>query len=159
MKSFIKIFDLKYVRLHKNLCELIIKTPADKLFYIPLEISSIFSVGEYVLRSAGKVEQTFGGIMTRLWDDPFEWTLPEELSTNEKIIEYLNEVEATRKKGFEYFNSDEDLKKELPAPEEFKTLFELLLETLDTANNFQGRAFIIFQLIQSKIKKQTDQKT
>jgi hypothetical protein len=149
MKNFIEIFDLNYKRHHQNLCQLIKKTPADKLFFKPLEISSMFSVGEYVLRSAGKVEQTFGGITTRLWDDPFEWTLPEELATNEKILEYLNEVEETRKKGFEFFNSDEDLKKELPAPEEFKTLFEILLETLTIAENLQGRAIIIFQLISS----------
>ncbi|MGI8670048.1 MAG: hypothetical protein ACR2J3_09425 [Aridibacter sp.] len=149
MKRFIEIFDIKYQQHHKNLCRIIKKTPADKLFYKPSENNSLFSVGEYVLRSAGKVEQTFGGITARLWDDPFEWTLPEELATNEKILEYLNEVETTRKKGFEFFNSDEDLKKELPAPEEFKTLFEILLETLTIAENLQGRAIIIFQLISS----------
>ena len=42
----------------------------------------MFSCGEYILRSAAAVEQTFGGITTRLWDDPFEWTLPEALSTD-----------------------------------------------------------------------------
>ena len=54
------------------------------------------SCGEQVLRSAAIVEQTFGGLTANLWDDPFEWTLPETLSTSAKVIEYLNEVEATR---------------------------------------------------------------
>ncbi len=152
MKRVIEIFDVKYTRLHRDLSKIIKKTPPDKLFYKPPEIGSIFSVGEYVLRSAGKVEQAFGGITTRLWDDPFEWTLPEELATNEKILNYLDEVEATGKKGFEFFNSDEDLKKELPAPEEIKTLFEILLETLVIAENLHGRAVIIFQIISNPPK-------
>ena len=49
-----------------------------------------------LLRSAAAVEQTFGGITTRLWDDPFEWTLPEKLSSTDLLIGYLNEVEQTR---------------------------------------------------------------
>lgn len=147
MKTFIKTLDNQFNDLHKRSLEIIKITPADKLFWKPTGNYSIFSCGEYILRSAGKVEQTFGGIMTRLWDDPFEWTLPEELSTHEKIFEYLNEVEATRNKGFAYFTSDEDLKKELPAPEEIKTLSILLLETLTQAENMQGRAVVIYQLI------------
>ena len=69
-----------------------------------------------ILRSAAAVEQTFGGITTRLWDDPFEWTLPEALSTNELILNYLNETEETRRKCFAFFASDEDLRREIPAP-------------------------------------------
>ena len=84
--------------------------------------------------------------MTRLWDDPFEWTLPEELSTNEKILEYFAEVEATRMKGFTFFTSDEDLRREIPAPEKLQTIFEILLETLARAEHFQGRAFAVFQM-------------
>ena len=105
-----------------------------------------FSCGEYILRSAGAVEQTFGGIMSRLWDDPFEWTLPEELSTIEKISEYLAEVEETRRKGFAFFASDEDLKREIPAPEKLRSIFEILLETVARAEHFQGRAFAVFQM-------------
>ena len=105
-----------------------------------------FSCGEYILRSAGAVEQTFGGITSRLWDDPFEWTLPEELSTTDKISDYLNEVEATRQKGFAFFTSDEDLKREMPAPEKLKSICEILLETIARAEHFQGRAFAVFQM-------------
>ena len=84
--------------------------------------------------------------MTRLWDDPFEWTLPEELSTTVLMAEYLAEVEATRLKGFSLLKSDEDLRKEMPAPEKLKTIFEILLETVARSEHFQGRAFSIFQM-------------
>jgi len=107
----------------------------------------MFSCGEYVLRSAAKIEQTFGGITTRLWDDPFEWTLPEELSTTVLITEYLAEVERTRLKGFSLFKSDEDLRREMPAPEKLKTIFEILIETVARAEHFQGRAFAVFQML------------
>ncbi len=152
MKNFINILDRKFSQLHKKSCEIIKKTPESELFYKLDETYMIFSVGEFVLRSAGKVEQSFGGITARLWDDPFEWTLPEELSTNEKILEYLSEVEQTRMKGFETFQSDEMLNKELPAPEELKSLFEILIETLTAAENIQGRATVVLQLIIEKNK-------
>ncbi len=107
---------------------------------------AMFSCGEYVLRSAGAVEQAFGGIMTKLWDDPFEWTLPEELSGGAKITEYLSEVEETRRRGFAFFNSDDDLRREMPAPEKLKSIAEILIETIARAEHFQGRAFSIFQM-------------
>jgi|SRR6185369_4354213 hypothetical protein len=93
------------------------------------------------------VEKTFGGITTRLWDDPFEWTLPEALSTTENVLGYLSEVEATRIAGFGFFKSDEDLSRRIPAPEVLRTLFDILLETLARAEHFQGRAFAVFQML------------
>jgi hypothetical protein len=98
------------------------------------------------LRSAGKVEQTFGGIMIRLWDDPFEWTLPEKLSSVNLILEYLAEVEETRRRGLSLMTTDEDLQREMPAPEKLKTIFEILLDTIARAEHFQGRAFATFQM-------------
>lgn len=149
MHNFIETFDKKFNELHKTSCEIIKNTPPEKLFWKPFEIYSAFSCGEYILRSAGRVEQTFGGIMSRLWDDPFEWTLPEELSTHLKILEYLSEVEATRIKGFKFFDSGNDLSKEIPTPDGTKTLFEILLETLTKAENLQGRALTILQFIKN----------
>ncbi len=150
MKTLINSFDRQFARLHLRACEFVEKIPQDKLFWQPRESSNqffaAFSCGEYVLRSAAKVEQTFGGITTKLWDDPFEWTLPEELSTNEKILEYLAEVEATRKRGFAFFTSDEDLRREIPAPEKLRSIFEILLDALAQAEHFQGRAFAVFQM-------------
>jgi hypothetical protein len=149
MKLFINLFDRQFSRLHLRSCELIQKIPNEKLYWQPREKDALFPVnsgGEYVLRSAGTVEQTFGGLTVKLWDDPFEWTLPEQLSTIDKILEYLNEVEETRQKGFALFQSDEDLRRELPAPEKLKTIFALLLETIARAEHFQGRAFAVFKM-------------
>lgn len=149
MKNLIEIFNQKFLNLHLRGIEIIQKTPIEKLFWQPLEKDALFpinSCGEYILRSAGKIEQTFGGITTKLWDDPFEWTLPEALSTNSLILEYLDEVEATRQRGFTFFQKDEDLKKTLPAPIKIISLFEILLDTLTIGENYQGRATAIFRL-------------
>ena len=149
MKSFINEFNEQFAGLHRRSCDIIGKIPPEKIYWQPREIEKDFPVnscGEYILRSAGKIEQTFGGITVKLWDDPFEWTLPEALSTNEKILEYLAEVEETRLRGFSLFQSDDDLKRQLPAPEKLKTIFNLLVETIAYAENFQGRAIAIFKL-------------
>lgn len=150
MNPQIAIFDGRFRSLHERSTTAVGLVSEEHLFQRPgPAVSSItsFTFGESLLRSAAAVEQTFGGLTTRLWDDPFEWTLPEELSTSAKIAEYLNEVEETRKKGFRLFISDADLNKQLPAPERLMPIFELLLETLARAEHHQGRAFAILQLI------------
>lgn len=147
MKTFIETLDLQFSNLHARNCELTEKIPVEKLYWQPKEAAyPANSCGELVLRSAAAVEQTFGGITTRLWDDPFEWTLPEAFSTTDSILNYLSEVEATRARGFSLFHSDADLRRELPAPEKLKTIFALLIETLARAEHFQGRAFAVFRL-------------
>lgn len=145
MKTFIEIFDRHFRVIHERSCEFAELIPDDRLFWKPPAIEA-YSCGEYLLRSAAAVEQTFGGISARLWDDPFEWTLPEELATRDKIIEYLDEVEATRNKGFAYFGSDADLARIIPAPQQMTPIFELLLATASRAGHFQGRAFAVFQM-------------
>lgn len=149
MKTFIDSFERQFLLTHSRSCELIKLIPDEKLFWKPRELDktfTMFSCGEFVLRSAGAIEQTFGGITTRLWDDPFEWTLPEELSTGALILEYLAEVEETRKRGFALFDADEILSREMPAPEKLKSIFTILLETVSRAGHFQGRAFSVFQM-------------
>jgi hypothetical protein len=153
MRKLIETFENQFVKLHTRSYEFVKLVPNDKLYWQPREKDALFPVnscGEYILRSAAAVEQTFGGIMTRMWDDPFEWTLPEQLSTNELILEYLGEVEATRQKGFAFFTSDEDLKREMPAPEKLKSIFQILLETIARAEHFQGRAFAVFPMFSDK---------
>lgn len=148
MKNFIEIFERRFLEIDKNSRKIIEKTPDEFLYKQANKSVADFpfnSIGGNVLRSAGAIEQTFGGITVRLWDDPFEWTLPEELNSNAKIIEYLDETEQTKCRGFELFKSDEDLKKEMPAPEKMKTIFEILLETVAKAEHFQGRAVAVFQ--------------
>lgn len=149
MKNLIETFEKQFLKLHARSFEFIKLVPTDKLYWQPREKDALFPVnscGEYILRSAAAIEQTFGGITTRLWDDPFEWTLPEQLSSNELILEYLMEVEETRQKGFAFFNSDDDLRREIPAPEKLKSIFGILLETIARAEHFQGRAFAVFQV-------------
>jgi hypothetical protein len=100
------------------------------------------------LRSAACVEQTFGGITASLWDDPFEWTLPETLRTPALVEEYLHEVEATRRRGFALVKSDAELAREINTPAgEMRSLAALFFETLARAAHHQGRAFAIFQLL------------
>ena len=104
---------------------------------------SLPSVGESLLRCAAAVEQTFGGITSNLWDDPFEWTLPEYLSTSAKVIEHLTEVEATRKRAFSSFDDDACLLKHVATPSgETRLLVELLLGTLVRAADYQGQAVV-----------------
>jgi hypothetical protein len=149
MRNFIEIFDRQFLKLHGRSREIIQKTPNEKLYWQPRQTGALFpagSVGELILRSAGAVEQTFGGIRTRLWDDPFEWTLPETLSTGALVLQYLEEAEETRRKGFALFQADEDLRREIPAPEKLKSLFEILLGTLLKAENLQGRAQAVYRL-------------
>lgn len=151
MKSLIETFDRQFLRLHERSAAFVRMIPPDKLYWQVREKDALFPVnscGEYILRSVGAVEQTFGGITTRLWDDPFEWTLPEKLSTIELVLEYLDEAEATRQRGFAFFKSDEDLRREIPAPEKLKSIAEILLETLARAENYQGRALAVFKMLE-----------
>lgn len=148
--TLIKIFDEEFARLHERSCALINCLTTEQLYRQPRQSSGafpVYSCGEHLLRSAAAVEQTFGGITTNLWDDPFEWTLPETLSTPERVAEYLMEVEATRRRGFELFTSDNDLRKEIATPSgEMKHLGALLTETIARAAHHQGRAFATFRL-------------
>ncbi len=150
MNKLISSLDEQFAHLHARSIALIEVLPGEKLYWQPRESSGafpVYSCGEHLLRSAAAVEQTFGGITTNLWDDPFEWTLPEMLSTPERVAEYLNEVETTRQRGFALFRSDEDLLKEFAAPSgQMRLLCALLLETLERAAHHQGRAFATFRL-------------
>ena len=148
MKNLIEIFDKQFLQIHRRSYDFVKLVPTEKLYWQPRERDALFPVnscGEFILRSAAAIEQTFGGITTRLWDDPFEWTLPEALATNDLILNYLNETEATRQKGFAFFTSDDDLRREIPAPERLKTIFQILLEAVARAEHFQGHAFAVFQ--------------
>ena len=137
----------QFAQMHSRSCKLIETTPAELLYRDLMgrnNNTSSQSVGEFVLRSAAAVEQTFGGIAANLWDDPFEWTLPEVLSTPERVIEYLAEVEQTRKHAFGSFTGDADLLKKIATPSgEVRLLIDLLLETIVRAAGYQGRAMVI----------------
>jgi hypothetical protein len=150
MDTLLSVFDKAFHALDLRNRELLVKIPDEALFLKPRVIDNsmaMFSCGEYIVRSAAMVEMTFDGITRRLWDDPFEWTLPERLAEKPLILEYLDEVEVTRRDGFAFFSSDDDLKREMPAPATVRPIFEILLETLAKAEHFQGRAFAILQML------------
>ena len=150
-RTVIESFDKEFARLYVRLCRLIDTTACKSLYVNPLpgsEPGRIPSVGELVLRSAGVVEQTFGGLTANLWDDPFEWTLPETLCTTALVKDYLAEVEATRKRAFVRFLNDGNLLKLIAVPVGDPTpLIGLLLDTLARANDYQGRASIVHGLL------------
>lgn len=155
MNKFISTLDAQFAALHERSTVLVRAVPAEFLYWQPPAVVAmvggiavpVYSCGEHLLRSAACVEQTFGGLTANLWDDPFEWTLPETLSTPTLVAEYLEEVEATRRRGLALVETDDDLLKEIAVPAgEMRALFALLNETLVRAAHYQGRAFSTFQL-------------
>ncbi len=140
----VSILDREFAQLIESLRVLTRKTPPHLLYRNPPSIT----VGENILRSAGVVEQTFGGIASNLWDDPFEWTLPETLSNSDLILDYFLEVEATRVKTFSSFVSDETLFKLIALPSgETCRLMELLVQTLVRASEYRGRAAATLKML------------
>jgi hypothetical protein len=117
----------------------------DQLLYRP---TPDLSVGENILRSAGVVEQTCGGITTNLWDDPFEWTLPETLSTSSRILEYLSEVETAKQRAFASLANDAVLLKYIAVPwSDNCPLLELLVQTLVKSAEYRGRAVATLKML------------
>ncbi len=139
MGSLVTWFDSQFAQLYAGWCKVIENVePAD--LYRTFAGSQAASVGECVVRSAGVVEQAFGGITASLWDDPFEWTLPETLTTHERLLEYFGEVEATRRRGLEFFTADEDLLKTIMTPSGETQPASLLLDTLVRARLYHLQA-------------------
>ena len=135
MDGLISWFDQEFARLEHAWRELIQATDDERLYQIDNQQS--LPVGERVLKSARIVEQTFGGITANLWDDPFEWTLPETLSTSQRLLAYIDEVENTRRRGFALFLSDQDLLKTIMTPAGPTQVMTLLLDTLVRARHHQ----------------------
>jgi len=97
---------------------------------------------ENLIRSAAAVEQMCGGLTANLWDDPFEWTLPETLYNPDRVIEYLDEVDLARQRTFSSID-DAALTKRISVPSgESRLLISLLLETLVKASELRGRALL-----------------
>src|SRR5687768_11253734 len=114
MRESIDRLDAQFADLHTRSLHLIARLSGERLYAKADGFADSF--GEQILRSAAVVEQSFGGLTANLWDDPFEWTLPETLNAPAKVLEYLDEVEATRRHAFDSFESDDDLSKEIMTP-------------------------------------------
>lgn len=128
----------EFARLHSTSCLFAKQLNDGSLYATPPGSSN--SVGECILRCTAEIEQTFGGITANLWDDPFEWTLPEHLSTTTKLIEHLNDVEALRQRAFTSFLDDSCLSQDVATPSDTRPLIDLLLRTLLRATGYQAQA-------------------
>jgi hypothetical protein len=136
-REIVDHLDREFSSLTNSLKDLVRSIPFDLLYRNPPAVS----IGENILRSAGAVEQTCGGLTANLWDDPFEWTLPESLSNADLIIEYLSEVDLTRQRAFDSMLDDSALSKYISVPSgEPRHLVSLLLQTLIVAGDYRGRA-------------------
>jgi hypothetical protein len=145
MKKSIDSLDAQFADLHSQALALIASLSPARLYTKP--DGSTDSFGEQILRSAAVVEQSFGGLTANLWDDPFEWTLPETLNDPAKVREYLDEVEVTRRHAFNSFESDDDLSKEIMTPAGSTQLLPFLLDTLRRARHHHERAEMIHKLL------------
>lgn len=137
-RSAVTVLDGQFGELIESLHQLAQTTPSELLYKRPPHTT----VGENILRSAGCLEQVVGGLTANLWDDPFEWTLPEQLSTTELVHGYLSDVSASCDDFFAHLQ-DEALVKLVSAPSgEEKTVIGLLLESLVVAGDYRGRAVV-----------------
>ena len=149
--QIVRGLDEEFTRLGVRSLALVRALPPERLYWQPPggreRFFPLYSCGEHVLRAAAAVEQTFGGITVNLWDDPFEWTLPESLPDAESVVGYLEEAEETRRRAFSFFRADDDLSREIATPSgRMRTLFSLVVETLARASHHQGRAYATFRL-------------
>ena len=128
-REIVQHIDEEFASLIKSLKDLARSVPPDFPF-------------QYILRSAAAIEQMCGGLTANLWDDPFEWTLPETLSNADRVVEYLSEVDLARERAFKSMD-DGALTKYVSVPSgESRLLISLLLETLVRASEFRGRASV-----------------
>jgi hypothetical protein len=143
-REIVNHLDRAFTGLVDDLKNLVRPVPPALLYQNPPAVS----LGENILRSAATIEQTCGGLTANLWDDPFEWTLPETLSTPDRILEYLSEVDLARQRAFNSILDDSTLRKYISAPSgEPRQLVSLLLETLLNASDHKGRAVATIKIL------------
>src|SRR5687767_14210701 len=139
-RELVDHLEREVTRLIENLKQLVNSVTSDLLYRRPPSVT----IGDNLLRSAAVLEQTFGGLTANLWDDPFEWTLPETLSSAELVNEYLSEVDAARERAFRSISSDRELTKYISGPSgEPQQLFAVLVETLVKASDHQDRKSVV----------------
>jgi hypothetical protein len=142
-REIVTNFDRQFAALLNSLKDLASAVPATLLYHNP----PATSVGENILRSAAVIEQTCGGLTSNLWDDPFEWTLPETLSNGDLIVDYLSEVDRLRQRAFESITDDSALTMFVSTPTGERPLVDLLLETLRRSSDHRGRAAATIKIL------------
>ena len=127
-REIVHEIDRQFASIIRSLNDLATSAPADHQHH-------------HIVRSAAAIEQMCGGLTSNLWDDPYEWTLPETLSNADRVVEYLSEVDLARQRAFNTIGDDSALTKFISGPSgEPQLLVSLLLETLVKAGEFHGRA-------------------
>ena len=142
-REIVQQIDQEFAGLLESLKDLASSVPISLLYRNPPAVS----IGECILRSAAKIEQTCGGLTSNLWDDPFEWTLPETLSNSDLIVDYLSEVDRLRQLAFNSITYDSALTKYISAPAGERQLVNVLLETLVEAADYRGRAVATVKIL------------
>ncbi|MEZ5306823.1 MAG: hypothetical protein R2684_06730 [Pyrinomonadaceae bacterium] len=130
----IDILERQFDRLHRR-WEKMFASGNDQ---IPGNLSSESII--QVIRAAAIVEQAFGGMTSSLWDDPFEWTLPEAFGDSGKLRLYFREVKEAIDRGFACLKDDAELSKNLITPFGEKVLGAFLEETLSKAEDLTCKA-------------------
>ena len=141
-REIVQRIDHEFGSLIGSLKDLAAAVPANLLYRGPPA-----SIGECILRSGAAIEQICGGLTSNLWDDPFEWTLPETLANSDLIVDYLTEVERLRELAFNSISDDGVLTKYVSAPNGEQQLVNLLLETLVRASDYRGRAVATLKML------------
>ncbi len=142
-REIVSNLDQQFAALLNSLKDLASSVPATLLYRNPPAVS----IGENILRSAAAIEQTCGGLTSNLWDDPFEWTLPETLSNGDLIVDYLCEVDRLRQRAFNSISDDSALTMYVSTPAGERPLVELLLETLLRSSDQRGRAVATIKIL------------
>ena len=143
-REIISHLDQEFADLINSLQNLVRSVPFDLLYRTPPAVS----IGENILRSAAVIEQTCGGLTANLWDDPFEWTLPETLSSADRVVEYLSEVDVARQRAFASIGDDSALSKYVAVPSgNPRPLVSLLVEALVIASDYRGRALATSKIL------------
>lgn len=141
-RSRIEEFSSRFAALHADRCDLARSTSEARLFAVSTNANVLWprSAATLLVRSAAVVEKMINGLTVRLWDDPFEWTLPEHLRTSSDLTAYFDEVENARVRGFEFLNDDADLERSILSPVKLKTLEQLLADTIAGSETYLAEA-------------------
>ena len=134
----IEEYSTRFAFMHSERCQLVRSNEDSALFAVSGDADALWptSPATSLIRSAAAVEQMINGITVRLWDDPFEWTLPERMPTGSDLAAYFEEVEEARIKGFAFLKDDADLGRSIPAPSRLKTLEEILTDSIGRSEQY-----------------------